>query len=204
MVVLASYQAGAAIDVQPKLIEVKGKELTTVSIINNSDHPEYVTVTLFRLLNPGVPHEKEQLETVGMSRNPQLYAYPFRVSLAQGQSKKIVLKPLTTVKQENVYRLEVKTVAALSGEAALKSTAGVAVKLSFSALVRQLPDKQSSDISISCRAQGVMLTATGTTRYKVGGMRTGGQTIEAFNVYPGTPIFVAGPDIEMAGKRVCR
>lgn len=203
LILLASCQAGAVIDVLPKLIEVKDTQPITVNIVNKSEHTEYVSVTLSRLLNPGVPYEQEQLEPVGMSREPQLYAYPFRLSLAQGQSKTIVLKPLNAVDKETVYRLDIKPVMALSGEPHVKTVAGVAISLSFSTLVRQLPAKQSSDIAISCREQGVMLTATGTVRYKVESVTKDGKAVDAFNVYPGTPVVVAGRDIAIAGKKLC-
>ncbi|WP_456311375.1 hypothetical protein [Serratia proteamaculans] len=205
LVMLISYQAGAVIDLMPKLIEVKGKELTSVNIINKSDHEEFVTVALSRLLNPGVPFDQEKLEPVGMSRDPQLYAYPFRLSLGKGQSKTVVLKPLTVVKQEAVYRLYVKPAMALSGTSEGQTTAaGVAVSLSFSALVRVLPDKQIREITTSCTAQGVTLTAVGTIRYPVKGMKVEGTVLDEFNVYPGTPIVITGHDIDIDGKRVCR
>lgn len=200
---LSCSQAMATIDVLPKLIEVQGKTLTTVTVINRSDHPEFVSVALSRLLNPGVPWGEERLEPVGQAHTPQLYAYPFRLSLAKGQSKTITLQPLSAVQQETVWRLNITSVAALSGSTQETLGGGVAVNLSFSTLVRQLPEKQTRAIEHLCGANRITLTATGTTRFPVKGMTVDGVPLETFNVYPGTPVAIAGHHAVVDGKVVC-
>lgn len=204
LMLLACYPAWALIDLKPKIIEVQPEETTSVTIVNKSDHVEFVSVALSRLLNPGVAYEDEKLEAVGLSRHPQLYAYPFRLSLAPGQSKKITLKPLAAVQQEAVYRLEVKPVTALKGQAGVQVTGGVAVNLSFSALVRQLPPKQTRSIASVCTASGVTLSASGSVRYAVKGLTVGGVDRDEFNVYPGTPQVVTGQPVTLDGKVLCR
>ena len=83
LVTLSCSQAVATIDVLPKLIEVQGITRTAVTVINRSDHPEFVSVALSRLLNPGVPWGEERLEPVGQARTPQLYAHPLRLRSEQ-------------------------------------------------------------------------------------------------------------------------
>lgn len=200
-----SYSAWSVIDMMPKIVEVEPGVSTTVTIVNKSDHMEFVSITLSRLLNPGVPYEQEQMEAVGMSRNPTLYAYPFRLSLSPGQSKKITLKPLAEVSQELVYRLEVKPITALQkGEQGEQISGGVAVNLSFSALVRQLPKSQTSELSTACNPGGVTLSASGTVRYTIKGLTTDGTAFDDFNLYPGTPKQVTGQHITLDGKALCQ
>lgn len=195
--------AAATIDLLPKMIEVQPEESGTVKIINNSDHAEFVSITLSRLLNPGVPYEEEKQEAVSMAREPHLYAYPFRLSLSPGQSKDIVLKPLATVSQEEVYRLDVKPVTAIVGNTSESVNGGVAINLSFSALVRQLPETQNSKMSVSCLPDGVMLSASGTSRYTVKGLNIDGAARDDFNIYPGTPLSFTGHTIIFEGKVLC-
>lgn len=201
---LTGFPACAMIDLVPKIIKVAGKDAPQVTIINKSDHVEYVTVTLSRLVNPGVPYEQEKLEPVGLARNPKLYAYPFKLSLARGQSKTINLKSLAAVTHETVYRLEVKPAIKISGTGPGKSAAGVAVNLSFSALVRQLPEKQTSTVSAACSANSITLTATGTIRYQLRNSKIDGRMMDDFNIYPGTPKVVPGGQIVINGKALCK
>ncbi|UDQ80052.1 hypothetical protein LJN55_22025 [Erwinia rhapontici] len=204
-ILLAGFPASAVIDLMPKMIEIAGKEdAPQVTIINKSDHVEYVTVSLSRLVNPGVPYEQEKLEPIGLARNPQLYAYPFKLSLARGQSKTINLKSLAAVTQETVYRLDVKPAIEISGSGRANSAAGIAVNLSFSALVRQLPDKQTSSIRAACRANAITLTATGNTRYQAKNSKVDGQRMDDFNIYPGTPKVITGNRLEIDGKVLCK
>lgn len=199
---LFSGPALAVIDLLPKTIEVLAQP-AQVTIVNKSDHQEFVAVTLSRLKNPGDPYEQEQLEPVGLSRHPLMYAFPFQLSLARGQSKTITLKPLSAVDKETVYRLVVKPVTALSSKNPQRIAAGIAVNLSFSALVRQLPEKQTRTMASRCTPEGVTLIATGTTRYRVEGLSIGGHLQPAFNVYPGTPQMVAGGEIKIDAKLLC-
>lgn len=56
--------AAATIDLFPKEIVIDSGT-TNVQIINNGDRPEYVTISMSRLLNPGVELKDEKLEPVG-------------------------------------------------------------------------------------------------------------------------------------------
>ncbi|WP_260433563.1 hypothetical protein [Burkholderia sp. Bp8998] len=96
-------------------------------VVNHGWHPEYVEISLSRLLDPGVPLKDERLEEVGDSAHPALYAYPFRFSLAPGQTKTITLKPLRAVASEAVYRLNVKPVVRKQGERTTATAGSVVI-----------------------------------------------------------------------------
>ncbi|WZB61377.1 hypothetical protein WJ970_29360 [Achromobacter xylosoxidans] len=94
LALLCSAPASALIDVYPKEIEVRD-EAVQVTVSNQGDRPEYVSVSLSRLLNPGVPLRDEKLELIGQTTAPTLYAAPFQMSLSPGQSKRIALSRWT-------------------------------------------------------------------------------------------------------------
>ncbi|MGS0895679.1 hypothetical protein ACVBGC_24580 [Burkholderia stagnalis] len=199
---LAPAVSFSAIDLLPKEATVEAKE-TTVQVINNGDRPEYVTISLSRLLNPGVPLENERLEPVGDSTQPALYAYPFRMSLGAGQSKTFTLKPLRAVETEIVYRLDVRPATRLIGMEQKKASANIVVNLGFSALVRQLPETPREDVSVACIDEGARLTATGNVRIRVEGAKVDGRDVDGFNVYPGVPLPLRGRVVAVPGHPVC-
>ncbi|WP_304992925.1 hypothetical protein [Burkholderia plantarii] len=194
--------AQAAIDVLPKVVEVEqsGKP---VKIVNRGHDVEYVSISLSRLLNPGVPLEEERLQSIGDTEHPALYAYPFHLTLAPGQSKSVLLKPLAPVDRETDYRLRVKPEVRLLGGERREIAGGVVVKLGFSVLVRQLPAKPREKISVECDATGARFTATGNVRYRVSGVKVDGSVLPDFNVYPGSPIHRAGRSIAVPDAGTC-
>ncbi|MGZ2748867.1 hypothetical protein [Burkholderia stagnalis] len=192
----------AALDLLPKEVSIDAK-VTTVQVVNNSDRPEYVSISLSRLLNPGVPLEDEQLEPVGEATHPSIYAYPFRMALAPGQTKTITLKPLRAVETETVYRLDVKPVVKVLGTEKKAATANIVVNLGFSALVRQMPEKERRTLAVTCEADGARVTATGTVRYRVEGAEADGHKLDDFNVYPGVPLPVHGRVVKIPEHPAC-
>ncbi|EDT38621.1 hypothetical protein [Burkholderia ambifaria] len=198
-----SSPAFATIDVLPKEIAVDSNT-SSVEIVNNGDRPEYVTISLSRLLNPGVPLDDEKLESVGTAAKPSLYAYPFKLSLAPGQSKKIVLKALQPVQNETVYRLDVKPGIKVLSQEQQNATGNIVVNFAFSALVRQLPESPREALSVTCDAHGARLTATGNIRYAVKDATVDGQAVPRFNVYPGVPRSLHGRVVEIPGYPACR
>lgn len=203
VVLTVPFSAFAAIDMMPKDATL-GDEDASVKVINNGNRNEYVSVTLSRLLNPGVPLETERLERVSNAVQPSLYAYPFRMSLAPGQTKVITLKIVRAVETETVYRLDVRPVVKVLGaDHTKKPSAGVVTNLAFSGIVRQLPAKPREGLSVSCETSGVNLTANGNVHYRVEGAKVDGQSLDNFNVYPGTPIPVTGRVVEIPGYPVC-
>lgn len=194
--------AAATIDLFPKEIVIDSGT-TSVQIINNGDRPEYVTISLSRLLNPGVLLKDEKLEPVGEEAQPTLVAFPFKLSLAPGQTKNIVLKPLKAVQHETVYRLDVKPEIKVMTQGRQKATGSVVINLGFSALVRQMPESERAKLSVACDAQGARLTATGTVRYAVKGAKVDGRVTEPFNVYPGVPQTLEGRVVEIPDHSIC-
>ncbi|MFJ2362202.1 hypothetical protein ACIPIN_00525 [Pseudomonas sp. NPDC087697] len=194
--------AFALIDISPKEIVVQDKP-TSVQIINKGERPEYVSITLSRLLNPGVEVGSERLEPITLARKPILYAYPFRITLAPGQSKTITLKPLEKVEREQVYRLDVTPVISLKETEHRASSGNVLINLSFSGLVRQLPGDEKSRLSVTCEGSGALLTASGNVRYPVKGVKVDGSSVDPFNVYPGEPKLLKGKSISTPGQPSC-
>ncbi|ADP14381.1 hypothetical protein AXYL_01035 [Achromobacter xylosoxidans A8] len=205
LLLLASWLAAPAfahIDVTPKLAVVQGKP-ASVHIVNQGDRAEYVSVTLSRLLNPGVEPEQERLEPVVQTEQPALYVYPFKLSLGSGQSKTITLKPLAEVDQEQVYRLDIKPLVNLLDRAGQGTTGNVVVTLAFSTLVRLLPPSETSELSLRCEPEGAWLAASGNVRYQVKDAVVDGRPVDPFNVYPGTPILLKGRAILVPGQPSC-
>ncbi|KWI40980.1 hypothetical protein WM05_25875 [Burkholderia ubonensis] len=192
----------AAIDVIPKEVTLEA-DATSVQVINHGDRPEYVTISLSRLLNPGVPLDEERLEPVSDMAHPSIYAFPFRTSLAPGQTKTITLKPLRPVETKTVYRLDVKPVVKVLGAEKTMTFASVVVNLAFSGLVRQLPATRRKALSVECDERGARLVATGNVRYRVDGVTADGRALDAFNVYPGMPLPVRGRGVTVPGYPSC-
>lgn len=194
--------AFALIDVQPKITEVRERPMT-VEIANHGDRPEYISISLSHLSNPGVELAEERLEPITQAQRPKLYATPFRLELAPGQSKTVTLRPLEPVQQEQVYRLDIKPVMNLLDPKQANIAGHVVINLAFSALVRQLPPRQVSALEVRCEVGGARFIATGNTRYLVENTRVDGTLSEPFNVYPGVPLRVEGAKIQTPGHPPC-
>lgn len=194
--------AFALINIRPMVTEVRDKPVT-VTISNIGERPEYVSIALLRLHNPGVEQGDERLESIAQTAQPILFVSPFKLQLAPGQSKKITLKPLKNVEQEQVYRLDIKPVVSLLDPKLTVMSGNVAVNLAFSALVRQMPLQQTSTLTVKCEAQGGRFFATGNTRSHVPGVTVDGNAIEPFNVYPGVPLLLKGTRITVPDQPGC-
>ncbi len=194
--------ASAHVDVTPKLAVVQGKP-ASVYIVNQSGRAEYVSITLSRLLNPGVETGQERLEPVAQAAQPALYVSPFKLSLAPGQGKTITLKPLAEVEQEQVYRLDIKPVINLLDRGGTGASGNIVVTLAFSTLVRLLPQSETSKLSLRCEPEGAWLAASGNVRYQVKDAVADGRTVDPFHVYPGTPILLKGHAIQVPGQPSC-
>lgn len=199
--VLAS-PASAVIRVSPSVIEVSSKPVT-FNISNDGERPEFVSISLSRLFNPGVEFADERLESIVQVTQPKLYATPFKLMLAPGQSKKITINPLVPIEEEQVYRLEIKPVVNLI-DPKLSSVAGnVVVNLAYSSLVRHMPQKETSTLTVKCEADGARFYASGTTRFEVKDVTVDGKASEPFNVYPGVPLLVKGTKIKVPQQAGC-
>lgn len=194
--------ASALISVSPSVINMRDKPVT-FDISNQSDRPEFVSISLARLFNPGVEFEDERLESIVQVTHPKIYATPFKLMLAPGQSKKITVKPLAPVDVEQVYRLDIKPVVSLV-DPKLSSVAGnVVVNLAYSSLVRYLPRNETSTLMVKCEAQGARFFASGNTRFEVKDVTIEGKSIDSFNVYPGVPLLMKGKKIKVPQQTEC-
>lgn len=194
--------ASALINVTPSVTDVWDKPVS-LDISNDGDRPEFVSITLSRLFNPGVEFADERMESIVQVTQPKLYATPFKLMLAPGQSKKITIKPLLPVAEEQVYRIDIKPVVNLI-DPKLSSLAGnVVVNLAYSSLVRHLPEKETSTLTVKCEADGARFFASGTTRVHVKDVTVDGKPSESFNVYPGVPILVKGTKIKIPQQAGC-
>ena len=198
-----SQRADATIDISPKEVQIRNAPLS-VHIINSGDRTEYVSISLRLLKNPGVRIEEETLEAVADIAQPALYAFPFQVTLAPGQSKKIVLKPVRAVDAETVYRLDIKPVIRPRTEDGTEKFKGVIINLSFSALVRQLPPTETDTLKVVCVSDGAELIASGTVRHSITSLHVDGKSESGFNIYPGVPHKVTGHLVEVPGHPPCK
>ena len=199
--VLAS-PASALINVTPAVTEVRDVPVT-LDISNDGERPEFVSISLSRLFNPGVEFEDERLESIVQVTQPKLYATPFKLMLAPGQSKKITIKPLVSIEEEQVYRLEVKPVVNLIDPKQTSVAGNVVVNLAFSSLIRHMPQKETSTLTVKCEADGARFFASGTTRFAVKDVTVDGKASESFNVYPGVPLLVKGTKIKVPQQTGC-
>jgi hypothetical protein len=191
--------AQALIDISPKILAMDGEQ-AVVQLSNTGDTPEFVEITLYQVINPGVPPEEEQLIPLGIVRDPYLYATPFKLSLGPQQKKPIQLKALKTPEQEKVYRLAVIP----QQSARIQGTQDnvMLVNLGFKGLIRQLPITRTATWQHRCTPGGLQLEATGTVRVEFSDLKQNSQAMDDFNVYPGTPRQIAAQTLngQVEGK----
>ncbi|CAM4094099.1 hypothetical protein [Serratia silvae] len=193
----------AAIDISPKRIELQGDTAQTITISNNGDRMEYVTIMTELLTNPGVPFIDEQRIPLGSLYQPTLYAAPFKLTLSPQQQKVITLRPLKNVDSETVYRLNIRPVVQFQGTAAERPAASIAVNLSFSALIRQQPKQQKRQLDVQCESEGVLLTASGNVHVALKAVQIDAKAPADINIYPGTPQRLQGRHIILPGYGNC-
>ncbi|MEY4921591.1 MAG: hypothetical protein RLY17_308 [Pseudomonadota bacterium] len=175
-----SLNTFGAIDIQPHVQEIQ-QSSAVVTVTNHGSDPEYISVQLYQLNNPGEPPEQESLTSVGEQSKPALFAAPAKLTLGPKQSGKIFLKALSTPDKEQVYRLAVAPVNSrnISGNGAI-----LGVQLSYMGLVRHLPASQQYQWRHRCIAGKVELQNTGNTRLQWYQLKTQGKLIDDFNLYP--------------------
>lgn len=199
----AMNAAEAAIDISPKRIELQGDTAQIITISNNGDRMEYVTIMTELLTNPGVPFMDEQRIPLGTIGQPTLYAAPFKLTLSPQQQKVITLRPLKNVDSETVYRLNIRPQVQFQGPAADRPTASIAVSLSFSALIRQQPEQQKRQLDIQCKSEGVLLTASGNVHVALKAVQIDANAPVDINIYPGTPQRLQGRNTILPGYGSC-
>lgn len=193
----------AAIDISPKRIELQSDSPQFITVSNNGDRVEYVTISTELLTNPGVAFPDEQRIPLGLVQQPTFYASPFKLTLPPRQHKVITLRPLKNVESEVVYRLNVRPALQFQGTSTNRPAASIAVNLSFSALIRQRPENPKRQLDIQCESKGVLLTASGNIHVALKSTQADGSTPEDINVYPGTPQRLHGRQIILPGYGGC-
>lgn len=174
----------ANIEVSPHILTVDVDQSSLI-VKNNSDVTEYVSVTLSKIINPGVAQEQEQLEQVGNELEPTIYATPFKLVLGPRQVKSITFHVLKKINKELVYRLSIypnKSTKVNKSEDNL-----LFVSLGYNVLVRQLPIKKIHTWKFECTASGIKLVASGTTRVEFSNNIGDSILRDDFNVYPDHP-----------------
>ncbi|MDK9371816.1 hypothetical protein QQF54_00395, partial [Lelliottia sp. V106_10] len=156
-----------------------------VRVINTGNTPEFVEIQLSLIENPGVPPEQEQRVPLGLIKEPTLYAAPFKLSLAPRQEKRVQLYTLKQPQTERVYRLSIIPQQQVRMSGSRENM--VLVSLGYHGLVRQLPASQMATWEYQCSGSQARLVATGSVRVSFTELQQDGQSMEDFNVYPGTP-----------------
>ncbi|WP_258128806.1 hypothetical protein [Achromobacter anxifer] len=70
-------------------------------------------------------------------------------------------------------------------------------------MVRLLPQRETSALTLRCEREGAWLTASGNVRYQVKDAVADGRPVDPFHVYPGTPILLKGRAIQVPGQPAC-
>lgn len=171
-----------------------------VTVRNMGDATLYLSVSLQRVMNPGVtPEEKVDL---GQLDNPGLIASPDKVTLGPGQTRQIEVKSLMEPAREELYRLYVVPVRSLKVDAAPqdKITAPMSVSIGYGVLVRHLPPPGKLHMSWAhrCENGGITLEATGNVRTLFSDVTyDGAKSPQTVAVFPGTPQHFAAKRMTM-------
>lgn len=159
-------QAEGELMVMPAATRVYSNHDQKVMLKNMGDAPLYLSVSLQKVMNPGMTPEKKV--DLGQLDNPGLIASPDKLTLGPGQSRQIDVKSLMEPAHEELYRLYVVPVRSLKVDDAPqdKITAPMSVAIGYGVLVRHLPpaSKLYGGWTHRCENNGITLEATGNVR----------------------------------------
>ncbi|MBK5408893.1 hypothetical protein JFU58_10115 [Pseudomonas sp. TH34] len=203
LVLLASgpVQAEGQLMVMPATTRVFNAHEQTVTVKNMGDAPLYLSISLQKVMNPGlVPETKVDL---GQLEHPGVLASPERLTLGPGQSRKVGLKSLFEPVDEELYRLYIVPVRSLKVDDAPKDkiSAPMSVAIGYGVLIRHMPppDKQRSGWSHSCDTSGITLVNTGNVRYVLSEV---GKRAETVALFPGTSQHFPGKTLSLRDNQV--
>ncbi|BBA40242.1 MULTISPECIES: pilus assembly protein [Burkholderia] len=176
--------------VMPAATRVYATHDQKVTVRNMGDAPLFLSITLQKIMNPGVTPEKKV--DLGQLDNPGMLASPDKLTLGPGQSRQIELKSLTDPAQEEVYRLYVVPIRSLKVEDAPadKITAPMSVAIGYGVLVRHLPPPGKLNVAWThrCEDGGITLESTGNVRTLFSNASYDGvKQPQTIAVFPGTP-----------------
>ncbi|HEX4503943.1 MAG TPA: hypothetical protein VH187_22690 [Scandinavium sp.] len=195
-------QAFGYVDLDQKMI-VLNKSDTRVTLTNKGERTEFIQLSLAQLTNPGVEVEQEKLIPLTEIAEPAVYAFPLKMTLQPGQSKKIIIRRLKPVVQEDVYRLIITPKINLRQDKDSSEGSGVVLNIGYKALLRVLPEVKKDTFSVVCDPQGGKIIATGTLRHIFEKVSISGKNVSTFNVYPGTPYSFQGKPLHYDTKDYC-
>jgi len=176
--------------VMPAATRVYSTHDQKVTVRNMGDAPLYLSISLQKIMNPGVTPEKKV--DLGQLDNPGMLASPDKLTLGPGQSRQIELKSLMEPAQEEVYRLYVVPIRSLKVEDAPKDkiTAPMSVAIGYGVLVRHLPPPGKLKVAWAhrCEEDGITLESTGNVRTLFSNVSyDGAKQPQTVAVFPGTP-----------------
>lgn len=176
--------------VMPAATRVYSTHEQNVTVKNVGDAPLYLSISLQKVMNPGVTPEKKI--SLGQLDNPGMIASPDKLTLGPNQTRQIVLKSLMELAQEELYRLYVVPVRSLKVDDAPqdKITAPMSVAIGYGVLVRHLPPpaKLRTGWTHRCENDGITLESTGNVRAVLTDVTyDGAKQPQTVAVFPGTP-----------------
>nr|WP_232847038.1 fimbria/pilus periplasmic chaperone [Shewanella nanhaiensis] len=130
----------------------------TIKVSNNTKYDEYVKVLVYKILNPGMPNQKESL--VKNSNQLELTVYPKIFKLSPNETESIrIITSNKTVTNETLYRVRV-----IPGNS---FDAGLTVKVSYGVLVRLIANKDKYAFNVNKNNNEFILSNTGNRRIHV-------------------------------------
>ena len=184
-------QAEGELMVMPATLKVYNNHEHSVNVKNLGDAPLYLSISLQKVMNPGVsPEIKQPLSAL---THPGMLASPDKLTLGPGQSRAISLKSLIEPEAETLYRLYIVPVRAMQVEQAPedKITAPMSVAIGYGVLLRHMPPpaKQKTDWTYHCKNDGVTLESTGNVSVQLTALEGAGIKLPKAKValFPGTP-----------------
>ncbi|KER74464.1 pilus assembly protein [Burkholderia cepacia] len=183
-------QAEGELMVMPASTRVYATHDQKVTVRNMGDAPLYLSISLQKVMNPGLMPEKKV--DLGQLDNPGVIASPDKLTLGAGQSRQIELRSLLEPAQEELYRLYVIPVRSLKVDDAPKDkiSAPMSVAIGYGVLVRHLPPPGKLRVSWThrCDDGGITLEATGNVRALFSDLSyDGAKQPQTVAVFPGTP-----------------
>ena len=189
-------QAEGELMVMPATLKVYNNHEHSVNVKNLGDEPLYLSISLQKVMNPGIsPEIKQPLSAL---THPGMLASPDKLTLGPGQSRAINLKSLVEPEAETLYRLYIVPVRSMQVEQAPedKITAPMSVAIGYGVLVRHMPPpaKQQTGWTHRCTGDGVTLENTGNISLQLSELESVGskQPKTKVALFPGTPQHFVG------------
>lgn len=149
---LLASQAQANLTIHPMRTSVDGKRPTQIRVYSQSTQPQYVQVSLRRIVNPA---EQTEHEVELDPEEAAIAVTPAKFALAGGGNRLIRIVPLRPPEVETAYRVYFEGVAGpdeAAPDASEGAEAQVGVSLVWGALVNVLPVDAHVDLRVKSNA----------------------------------------------------